>query len=532
MVYKRFVPDPLSTHGSINDNEKNAYSVRSEDCDAGDLLVSYDHKTKYYDVEFGKQKKLADDINEYMEVNNCKSFVCIELKNSENIRIPSLLLSYVSCFVERILSDKHTTLSFMKAKEFGEKEMKIMMDFIMTGKLRYKIEDLVDLFSIAHRFEMPSVCTILETSMLISLKSNKLLLPIYLNYSAEYKNIISTKTKILLLEMVNYYFNEFITRQMFLKLTPQALVMVMSSDILKVSSEMDIFRIGVIYMSKKEIYGVADPIFNCIRFNHCGSEKIAEMKKELEKLNKTYLSYVFGCFSRESGRNMEGHDSQNSNYVFQRNFNQLSSRNTVNPKAQETSKCLESTIQYMIEELETKKKANQVTYNMIYRLKKEEVNNAKPPQRFKVLPSVPQFLMKMRAKGLKKQNSTNKEDSNDVITINPYQDIPRYNDRLFSSESMYEINKFKNVFDKNYFGEEVVEKKNTDENKNIVSEKIKRNPYYYAFKDRQQRRYTVDSINEINNLDFFNENNSNYEIGQPNLQEYLSTVNTPKKIVS
>ncbi|CEF64093.1 BTB/POZ fold domain and BTB/Kelch-associated domain-containing protein [Strongyloides ratti] len=544
MVFKRFVSGPLTNHSTDyeNENEKdkvNMKDVTSIEMEDSNIAISYDKNTKYYEIKFEKQKKLAKDIENYIKTANCPSYVSIQLKNSENVKIPSLLFSYASCLIERIISQKKSFIYFIKAKEFGEKQMKMILNFIMTGELNFYFSDFTELLSIAHRFEMFSICTILETSMLTSLKSNKSLLPILLNFASEYKILISTKTRTHLLEMVNHYFNDFVKCQHYLKLTPQALVMVMSSNVLKVMTEMTIFRMGIIYMCKKEMYGFADSIFNCIRFEFCNKETIKKMKLEVEKLNRKYLSYVFESFYKEIEDKNKEFNNQIYGYNFQKNFNRLSPRNIDIPISLTAYNFLETTIQNMIKSFEIKNNNTKVFNIDNYGIKKNIVK-IKSPKQFNLYLSEPKFLKKIKSNKMKNLNDTKIVEVDNLISMNPYQHIQNFNNRLFSSDSVYEINKFKNYF---YDGDKCsnVIMKNVTENNNIKNDEIEINPYYYSYIDRVNRKYTVDSICDINQLSSYYDinqqlnlvGNSNYKINQPNfapsnLEEYLTNVHTPK----
>uniref|UniRef100_A0A0K0ER01 BACK domain-containing protein n=1 Tax=Strongyloides stercoralis TaxID=6248 RepID=A0A0K0ER01_STRER len=547
MVFKRFVSGPLTDHTSDYENEKTKIDMRSHlstIIEDDKINVSYDEKTKYYEVNFEKQKELAKDIDDYTKSANCPSFVSIQLKNSENVKIPSLLFSYASCFIERIISQKKSYVYFVKAKEFDERQIKMILNFVMTGKLKFKLEDITGLFSIAHSFEMFSICTILETSMITFLKSNKSLLPILLNFSSDYKNIVTTKTKIHLLEMVNYYFNNFVTRQKFLKLTPQALIMVMSSDILKIKTEMDIFRIVVIYMCNKEMYGFADPMFNCIRFDFCSNETIKKMKKELNKMNKKYLSYVFECYYREFNEKFKECNSQFNNSSFKKNLNSIN-RNIDTSDTLKVSKFLEETIQNMIMNLDIKKNTFKPLNLDKYGIKRDDTK-INSPKKFNVFPREPEFVKKIKVNKKKKQNNITKMDFDDLTSINPYKNIPKFNGRLFSSDSVFEINKFKNCFDENDQSFDTVDIDNFVNNNNVMKDKIEPNPYYHSYKDRENRQYRVDSIYDINQLESFYDNSQKsnsvkrqkYKIRNQqkstinDFKEYLKTLHAQKENTS
>uniref|UniRef100_A0A0N4ZYT6 BACK domain-containing protein n=1 Tax=Parastrongyloides trichosuri TaxID=131310 RepID=A0A0N4ZYT6_PARTI len=498
-----------------------------------DIVVSYDTKSKSFNVNFQKQRELSEDIERYMENNDCQSYVNIQLANCENFKISSLLFSQSSCLIERIIRERNSSNTyFVNARSFGEKQMKQILNFIKTGKLRFKMNDVSELLSIAHRFEMCSVCTILETSILTCIKSDISLLPTLLNLASDYQNLITTKTKICILEMTNFYIKEFVSNKYFLDLTPEALIMFLTSDSIKISTEMDIFRMAVIYMDHHEVYGFADSLFNCIRFNFCSDRLLEDMKSDLDKIDKKYLNFSFDAYCNDKDKNVQSYGNSTSEFMLPKNLNNFINRNSNDKNALNVSDILKKQFEGIITKtVDKKNKRNLLAPDSIG----NDIKGSIKQKKFKLMPTISNHLKEFNKNKDRIHNRYDEGDEmSENITTNPYKLLPDFKDRLFSSESVYEINKIggvsKNVMQHN--GETIINGENGNSD-------IERNPYYFALKNREYRRFTADSIRSINAIDSKIFDNKSIDLSNdykkpfksnftsPNIKEYLPDIHAP-----
>uniref|UniRef100_A0A0K0EID1 BTB domain-containing protein n=1 Tax=Strongyloides stercoralis TaxID=6248 RepID=A0A0K0EID1_STRER len=500
---------------TINSSFASEVSVSTIKCEEDDVpLAFYNKSTGIFMINFQKQKFLADEIAKYVKDINNKSFITFQLGNNENIKVTSLLLSHASSLIERILLKKKDKVCCINAKLFSPNHVKSIVKFLKTGKITFKIEDLPKLFAILHRFEMSSICALFEASLLSCVNSHKSLLTTILNFIADSQNLISTYTKTNIIEMVNYRLNDFINGQYFFDLSPSALILILSSDLLKIKNEMDIMRIAVIYMDKVDCFGYADSMFNCIRFNHCDQEMLQNMKKELIKYGNKHLLFVFDCFNPDLNQSLIKHKKQSTGCVSKKNLNSLIKRDN-----EKKDSCLiSSSLIKMMDELifeSTRMRNNSIQIYETKNSNKDSYRLIKPPQKFKVIPGTPNSLRKLRKSKTKNDEKviTNyqKSSSVDSTTTNPYKALPKYNDRLFSAQSIFDINKYQNAFDYNFNGDLHTQPFPHYEKEKLPKQTLEKNPYYFAFKDRDQRKISPESLCELKCLSekFLKDNKSN-----------------------
>ncbi|CEF63225.1 BTB/POZ-like domain and BTB/POZ fold domain and BTB/Kelch-associated domain and BTB/POZ domain-containing protein [Strongyloides ratti] len=486
---------------SVNTSLASEVSISTLKCEQDEIpFAFYNKNTRTFTIDFKKQKSLADEIVKYTKKRNIKSFVTLQLGNNENIKVTSLLLSHASSLIERILLKKKDKVCCINAKLFSPSHVKNIINFLKTGKIVFKMEDLPQLFAILHRFEMSSICALFEASLLSCVNSHKSLLTTMLNFISDSKNLISTNAKAKLLEMVNYRFNDFILGQHFFDLAPSALILVLSSDMLKIRNEIDIMRIAVIFMDKVDCFGYADSIFNCIRFNYCNQEMLQSMKNELIKYGNKHLLFVFDCFNPDLDQSLIKHMKQPPKHVFQKNLNYLVKRDNGIKNLSSFSNSLAQMMDGLISEA-TKERNDALKVSGIQNSKKNFDNSLKPPQKFKIMPGTPKSLKKLRKSKLndveKKPTNFQQNSFVESLTSNPYKTLPNYNHRLFSADSIFDINKHQNAFDYNFNGDLLSQPFPHFKNENIQKSSIEKNPYYYAFKDREQRKFTPESFYEI-----------------------------------
>uniref|UniRef100_A0A0K0FL84 BTB domain-containing protein n=1 Tax=Strongyloides venezuelensis TaxID=75913 RepID=A0A0K0FL84_STRVS len=503
---------------SINSSCLTEVSITTTDYEQDELpIVSYNNNKRTFIINFKKQKILADEILKYSRDTNSKSFVILQLENNETIKVTPLLLSHASSLIERIILKKKDNACCINAKLFSPYHMKNIVNFLKTGHISFKVEDLTKLFAIIHRFEMSSICTLIESGILSCLKTHKSLLTTLLNFVSDSQNLASTKIKTNLLEMANYCLFHLITGQYFLDLSPSALIFLLSSDTLKISNEMDVMRMGVVFMDKVDCFGYADSIFNSIRFNHCNKEMLKNMKMELTNYGNKHLSYVFDCFNPDLNPSSGNNGKKSNEVIVRKNVNYLTRRDNKSKESNLISKSLKQIMDKLTYE-NLKEKIHFQKDNDISNINDTAKSSVKVPQKFNVMPCTPNILKKLRKSCKNKETkipiSTPQHTSVNSIDSNPYRRLTNYKNRLFSTDSIFDISRYHNAFEYNFNGD-LYQRPITPHcrKEQLPKTSIEKNPYYYAFKDREQRKFSPESLYEIGCLTpKFTTNNKKSEV--------------------
>ncbi|KAH7687762.1 Protein F27C8.5, partial [Aphelenchoides avenae] len=217
--------------------------------------------------------------------------ITIQLNNGSILRIHSPVAAAHSAFFRQLIVDKGPALHVDLSSTPRSDAVRRAVDYMYSGTIDADLNDFVDLLLVAHTWEISSLRELLETRLLEHSRQPSTLLKA-LDVAA-LNTTISDGIRSAVLGNALKNFRQIVqSRSGFAKLSPNAVVALLSSDELPVNSELDVARIVLSYLHIAGNRGLDEQLLCVIRIEHLDAAGLAELEHLVRSQDPTLTALL------------------------------------------------------------------------------------------------------------------------------------------------------------------------------------------------------------------------------------------------
>uniref|UniRef100_A0AC35TNN4 BACK domain-containing protein n=1 Tax=Rhabditophanes sp. KR3021 TaxID=114890 RepID=A0AC35TNN4_9BILA len=230
-----------------------------------------------------------------------------------------------SHYIRRLFKQKKKKDLNISLENFTSKTVDKLITYFRYGIICFRLDTVANLIKISKALELSHFIYLLEASLICNADNSLKTLVYCINLFATTDNLITVRSKNVLIALTNYKLVDLLATKKFIELSPASLVYLLANDDLQVADEVDVFRIAMYYIVHQKNYQYSDSILNVVRFNNTTKDELAEIKEIVKEYDDSFITSVMTQFYEDLESETP---SLNDSVIVHRNSHNLSYRNS------------------------------------------------------------------------------------------------------------------------------------------------------------------------------------------------------------